>query len=185
MAYKHLTEAWKKPKENLGDLYKEKIMAWRREPTTVRVERPTRLDRARSLGYKAKQGIFVVRQRVPRGSHTRPHDQAGRRPKTQRRVLILRKNYQQIAEERAARKYPNCEVLNSYWVGEEGEYAWYEIIFVDVNHPRIAADPNYNLQTRRAFRGLTSAARKSRGLRGKGKGFEKARPGRRANKRLL
>jgi len=35
----------------------------------------------------------------------------------------------------------------------------------------------------RAFTGKTSAARKSRGMRGKGKGFEKARPSRRANDR--
>ncbi len=36
----------------------------------------------------------------------------------------------------------------------------------------------------RAFRGLTSAGRKSRGLRRKGKGAEKVRPSLRANKRL-
>ena len=39
-------------------------------------------------------------------------------------------------------------------------------------------------QRGRVYRGLTSAGRKSRGLRGKGKGFEKMRPSRRAHNRV-
>ena len=90
-------------------------------------------------------------------------------------------NFQKIAEERANKKFPNMEVLNSYWVAEDGNYVWYEIILVDGNHPVLksrkqyawAADPaNRN----RVFRGITSAGRKSRGLRNKGKGAEKMRP---------
>ncbi|KKT75754.1 MAG: 50S ribosomal protein L15e, partial [Candidatus Peregrinibacteria bacterium GW2011_GWA2_44_7] len=42
----------------------------RKEPVTLVLEHPTRLDRARSLGYKAKQGCIVARQRVGRGGHT-------------------------------------------------------------------------------------------------------------------
>ena len=180
---------WKNPKKNVKD-YKEKLIQWRKEPVTVRLERPTRLDRARSLGYKAKQGVFVVRQKVSSGSHTRPDRAGGRRTKTSRQTLILRKNYQLIAEERAARKFTNCEVLNSYFVGKDGKSKWYEVIFVDVNHPSIKVDKNLgslsqSQHKRRVFRGLTSAGRKVRGLRHKGSGAEKARPGRRANKRLL
>lgn len=184
--YKSLQKLWKNPKKNLGDAYKQRLIQWRKEAVTVRLERPTRLDRARSLGYKAKQGIFVVRQQVGRGTHTRPDRAGGRRTKASRQTLILRKNYQVIAEERAARKYPNCEVLNSYWVGEDGKSKWYEVIFVDTNHPRIKSDKNVaNLGKSRAHRGVTSAGRKIRGLRHKGAGAEKARPSRRANKRLL
>jgi len=183
--YKYLKEIWKKPK---GDAYKERLIQWRKEPVTLRVERPTRLDRARSLGYKAKQGIFVVRQSVIRGSHTRPHDQGGRRTKTQRRHLALRKSYQVIAEERAARKFTNCNVLNSYWVGEDGQTVWYEVIMVDGNHPRIQTDKSLSWSSReqgRVFRGKTSAGKKSRGMAHKGKGFEKARPSRRAHDRKI
>lgn len=183
--YKEIQKLWKNPKQNLGKGYQDKIIEWRKDPSTLRIERPTRIDRARSLGYKAKQGIFVVRQVMPRGSHTRPHDQAGRRPKTQRRLLVLRKNYQQLAEERAIRKFPNCEVMNSYWVGEDGQNIWYEVIIVDVNHPRIVKDKKINLKKGKAFKGTTSAGKKSRGLRGKGKGFEKARPSRRAHDRKI
>jgi large subunit ribosomal protein L15e len=70
--YQHIREAWKKPKENLGDLWRSRLIQWRHEPVTVTLEHPTRLDRARSLGYKAKQVILVVRQRVNRGGHELP-----------------------------------------------------------------------------------------------------------------
>ena len=69
--YKYVREIWKNPKENLGDLWKERLIAWRRETATEVIEHPTRIDRARSLGFKAKQGFLMVRQRVPRGGHKR------------------------------------------------------------------------------------------------------------------
>lgn len=187
--YKYVRELWKQPKANLSELWTKRLIKWRKEPVTVRVDKPTRIDRARSLGYRAKQGIFVVRQKVKRGGHTRPKIRKGRRPKAQRQRLSLRKNYQMIAEERANKKYANCEVLNSYYVAEDGFHKWYEVIMVDRAHPSVLADDRLNWvgckQHRgRVHRGLTSAGRKVRGLRGrKGKGAEKARPSRRANKR--
>ena len=186
--YQHVRKLWTKPKANMPELWKQRLIAWRREPTTVRLERPTRIDRARSLGYKAKQGIFVVRQRVIRGGRQKPRPAGGRRSKRFRKRKDVRKNYQQIAEERANKKYVNCEVLNSYWVAQDGRYYWYEVILVDKAHPQIKADKNLKWiaekqHTRRAYRGLTSAGRKSRGLRKKGKGAEKIRPSRRANQR--
>jgi len=179
--YKYIREAWKKPKEN--SQWKERLMEWRREDSTVRLERPTRLDRARSLGYKAKQGIFVVRQRLPRKRRMRPDISGGRRPKAFRKRKVLNMNYRQIAEMRANKKYPNCEVLNSYYVVEDGKSIWYEVILVDRTHPAIIADKKLNwisLQKDRAGRGLTSAGRKNRGLRTKGKGSEKLRPSKNA-----
>lgn len=184
--YKYLREAWKQPKEL--ENWKPRLIAWRQEETTVRIERPTRLDRARSLGYKAKQGIIIVRQRVNRGGRQRPTIRHGRRSKRFGQRKDLSKNYQWIAEERAAKKYPNCEVLNSYEVAKDGLYGWYEIILVDKAHPQtIAGDLRWTAAKQnknRVFRGLTSSARKSRALRGKGKGYEKSRPSLRANKRL-
>jgi len=70
--YKHVRNLWKKPKANMPELWRERLIKWRKENSTVKLERPTRIDRARSLGYKAKQGFVVVRQRVLRGGHTRP-----------------------------------------------------------------------------------------------------------------
>lgn len=184
--YKQIRNIWKKPKTNMPELWRERLIAWRKEPSTIRVLRPTRIDRARSLGYKAKQGYSVVRQRVLRGGHTRPMIKKGRRSKNYGTKLNLRKSYQVIAEERAAKKYTNLSVLNSYWVCEDGKYSWYEIIFVDPAHPVIKSDDNINWICKkkhltRVYKGKTSAGRKSRGLTGKGKGYEKARPGRRAN----
>ena len=77
-------------------------------------------------------------------------------------------------------------VLNSYWIGEDGRYHYYEVILVDPYHPVIEKDPKINWITnpsskRRVLRGKTSAGRKGRGLHYKGKGVEKVRPSIRAN----
>ena len=185
MAYKYLAEAWKKPEASfVKEIMKQRAIEWRRQPTIVRVERPTRLDRARKLGYKAKQGFVVVRVRVRRGWLKRPRPKAGRRPKRMGVTKIkLAKSLRLIAEERAARRFPNLEVLNSYWVWEDGRHKWYEIIMVDPHHPVIQSDENINwicesVHQGRVFRGLTSAGKKMRGLRHKGRGAEKVRPSR-------
>lgn len=188
--YKYIRQAWKKPKESLPELWKSRLILWRRQPATVRIERPTRLDRARSLGYRAKQGIIVARQRVLRGGRQKPKPAGGRRSKRMSRRKIVGKNYQQVAEERASKSFRNCEVLNSYYVAKDGRYYWYEIILVDKSHPAVIADPRLSWIAKqqhkgRVFRGLTSAGRKSRGLRHKGKGAEKARPSRRAKGRRI
>ncbi len=186
--YKYIREAWKNPKSGLGDIWKERLIKLRKEPVTVRVKRPTRLDRARSLGYKAKQGFVIVRQRVIRGGRQREKIVAARRPKHNRRRKNVGKSYQWIAEERAAKKYLNCEVLNSYYVADDGKHYWYEVILVDKNHPQILSDKNLSWIAEkqhkgRVYRGLTSAGRKSRGLLNKGKGAEKIRPSLRAHNR--
>ncbi|MEM2121071.1 MAG: 50S ribosomal protein L15e [Candidatus Woesearchaeota archaeon] len=181
--YKYLRETWKKPKElrkELNELWRERLISWRKEPSTVRIEKPTRLDRARSLGYKAKPGFIIVRQRVMRGGRKREKARAGRKSKHMSNRLDLETSYQVVAERRAARKYPNLEVLNSYFVAKDGKYYWYEVILVDKSHPSILADKNINWiaekqHRRRVFRGLTSAAKKSRGLLNKGRGAEKVR----------
>jgi large subunit ribosomal protein L15e len=95
------------------------------------------------------------------------------------------KSLRLIAEERAARKFPNLEVLNSYWVGEDGSSKWFEIILVDPNHPAVRSDANVSWITekqhrKRVFRTLTSAGKKVRSLRRRGRGAEKFRPSRKA-----
>ena len=159
-----------------NDLMKQRKIEWRKGPSTVRAKKPTNILRARSLGYKAKQGILVVRQRVKRGGRMTEKPAGGRRSKRAGRNKVLDKSYQVVAEERVAKKYPNCEVLNSYEVTQDGQFTWYEVILVDKVHPRILFDKDkvFTLfNTGRAFRGLTSAGKKSRGLRNKGFGSEK------------
>ncbi|MGM5481092.1 MAG: 50S ribosomal protein L15e [Nanobdellota archaeon] len=186
--YKYIRETWKKPKEGLKEERSKRLFEYRRQPTTLRIHRPTRLDRARSLGYKAKSGFIVVRQRVLRGGHMREKFKGGRRPKAYGRKKVVGKSYQQIAEERVARQFTNCEVLNSYDLLKDGKYYWFEVILVDRTNPSILNDKNINwisLEKNRVFRGKTSAGKKSRGLRNKGIGAEKVRPSQKSNKNRL
>ncbi|MEM7819667.1 MAG: 50S ribosomal protein L15e [Candidatus Aenigmatarchaeota archaeon] len=159
--YRFLRNAWKTRK-------KEKIRTWNKENVIVRIERPTRPDRAHALGYKAKQGFVIARIRIRKGGRRRPTIRKGRKPgKTGLIYLRTSQSKQAIAEKRVARKFPNLEILNSYYVGEDGKNKYYEVIMVDPNHPEIKSDPDINWvcnQRRRVFRGLTSAAKKSRGL---------------------
>jgi large subunit ribosomal protein L15e len=168
--YKFVSDAWKRPGESLGEAYKGKLVQWRQEPTINRIDRPTRLDRARALGYKAKQGFVVIRVRVPKGRRKRPAFKAGRRPKARGRFYPLNKSKKVVAEQRATRKFPNMLVLNSYWVGEDGNHEWYECILLDRSHPAVKKDKDIGKfagpqHRNRAMRGLTSAGKKSRGLR--------------------
>ncbi len=180
--YNYIREAWRKPEETYVDnLRWQRLQEWRRQGSITKINRPTRLDRARTLGYKAKQGIIVVRAKVRRGGMRKSRYNAGRR--TQRmgkNKITTGKSIQRIAEERASRKYPNMEVLNSYWVAEDGKSKWYEIILVDPNHPVIKSDKDLNWvcsnkQKGRSHRGKTSASRKGRGIRKSGKGTGKTK----------
>jgi large subunit ribosomal protein L15e len=141
--YRYMAETWKKIyKEKAGDITQRAIQ-WRDEPAIVRLEKPTKIHRARALGYKAKQGFVVVRVRVGRGGRVRLRPRSGRRPKHLGVVKIKRAiSSQEIAENRAVRKYPNLKVLGSYFLYEDGKYKWYEVIMIDPAHPAIKNDVN-------------------------------------------
>lgn len=186
--YKKVRELWKNPRENMPEAYKRKLIQWRKEPSIKKVENPTRIDKARSLGYKSKNGFSVVRSRVKRGGRKKPKTSGGRKPKRAgKNKFSPKKSLQWIAEERVGKKFPNLEVLNSYWVGEDSSNKWFEIILVDPDHPEIKSDEDINWicedkHKGRAHRGKTSAGKKSRGLNNKGKGAEKIRPSQKKNK---
>ena len=112
--YHYLREAWKKPDTAV---LRERMIAWRAGGAVEIVDKPLRLDRARSLGYKAKKGFVVVRVRVVRGGRKR--ERAGVKGRKSTRTTIrktLKMSYRWVAEIRAARKFRNLEVLNSYWI---------------------------------------------------------------------
>jgi large subunit ribosomal protein L15e len=179
MSYlKYIRQAWKTPQESMPEQWRARLLEWRKEPSSVRIERPTRIDRARAVGYRAKKGFVLVRQRVPRGGRMREKPAGGRRSKNTRRQFILNISYQQVAEQRAGKNFPNCEVLNSYWVAKDGLFYWYEVILVDRDSPDVLSDKRLSWianEKGRVHRGLTSAAKKSRGLTRKGMGAEKVR----------
>ena len=188
--HKHVSAAWKKPKDGIPSRYRiDRMAGWRKEPVFMRVDKPTRIDAARRVGYKAKQGVVVVRTRVRRGGLRKGKIHMKRKPsKAGIKKITMGKSIQRIAEERTARRYPNLEVLNSYWVGEDGKNKFYEVIMIDPEHPAIKSDKDMGWVSSgsshrgRAFRGKTGAGKRGRGLLNKGKGAEKLRPSLKANK---
>lgn len=180
--YSYIREEWRDMDEGeIAEVQWRRLQEWRDQGAIERIDNPTRLDRARSLGYKAKQGVVLTRTRVRKGGARKPLPKAGRRTKRMGTVKISRaKSLQRIAEERTSRKHPNLRVLNSYWVGEDGRYKWFEVIMLDPDHPAIQNDPDLNWicedsQEGRAFRGKTSAGQQNRGV-GRGKGSEHTTP---------
>ncbi|MFC7136251.1 50S ribosomal protein L15e [Halobaculum litoreum] len=181
--YSHIKEAWRNQDEGkLAELQWQRKQQWREEGAIVRIDRPTRLDKARELGYKAKQGVVMARVSVRKGGARKQRFKAGRRSKRQGVNRIgRRKSIQRIGEERVSRKFPNLRVLASYSVGQDGSQKWFEAILVDPEHPAIQNDDELNWicddsQKGRAFRGLTNAGASNRGLNQRGKGTEKTRP---------
>jgi large subunit ribosomal protein L15e len=186
--YQFMRDAWKDPDNTyVKELQWRRMIEWRKAGAFQRVERPTRIDRARALGYKAKQGYVIVRARVRKGGLRKPQIKGGRRAKRKgMKKITMAKSIQRIAEERTAKRHPNLEVLNSYWVGEDGKHKYYEVIMVDPHHPVIKNDRKISWigdapHRSRVHRGLTSAGKRGRGLRKKGKGAEKIRPSLRAH----
>ncbi|MGB9635377.1 MAG: 50S ribosomal protein L15e [Candidatus Micrarchaeia archaeon] len=164
--YKYLTEAFQKEYKERSDLYRRRLTEWRNGPAITRVEKPLNLSRARNLGYKAKKGYVVVRVRIRKGLRKVPKPDRGRKPSHMGRFFSARLSDQAIAEQRASRKYINLEVLNSYWVGDDGMNKYFEVILVDPHRKEVETAAK-NIKGR-AYRGLTSAGRKARGLLYKG-----------------
>ncbi len=190
--YKNVRLFWRnRNSSEFKEAQRPRLIEWRRQGTIVRVERPLRIDRARALGYKAKPGYVIVRIKVRRGARRMPRPNRGRSRGVNLAVdKTSGRNLRWIAETRAQRKYPNLEVLGSYWVGQDGRSKWFEIIMVDPVHPAIVKDKrigwiNKKTHKGRTYRGLTSAGKRSRGLLRKGIGVEKARPSLRKHGRRL
>ncbi len=187
-AYKHITKSFQSEYKTRTSALKNRLIQWRSEGTVVGIVKPTNVARARELGYKAKQGITVARVKVERGLSMRPKPHRGRKPSKYGRYFAYRKSLQARAEDRAARKFSNCEVLNSYFVGSDGTSKFFEVILVDRAHPAMRNDSAYAPITRqmgRAYRGLTSAGRKHRGIVKKGFGTTQNRPSVRHNQRAI
>ena len=127
-------------KENSTELRKKAVL-WRKENAVTRVDKPSRITRARRLGYKAKQGITVVRMRVGTGGMRRQRPRGGRRPKhlgvTRIKAAVSMK---QVAERRVLERYPNMKLLGSYFLYKDGMHYWFEIILADPSHPSIIKD---------------------------------------------
>ena len=127
-------------KENPMEL-RQRAVIWRNQNAVTRVEKPSRIARARRLGYKAKQGIIVISMRVGTGGVRKQRPRGGRRPKhlgvTKIKADVSMK---QVSERRVLERYPNMKLLGSYFLYKDGMHYWFELILADPSHPRIAKD---------------------------------------------
>jgi len=188
-AYKYLEQLWKKKQSDvLRFLLRVRCWEYRQLAAVHRVTRPSRPDKARRLGYKAKQGFVIYRARVRRGGRKRPNPKGivYGKPKTQGiNQLKWQRSLRSKAEERVGRRCGNLRVLNSYWVNQDATYKYYEIILVDPQHKAIRIDPRINWIVNPTFkhretRGLTSTGRRGRGISGKGSKYARVKPSRRS-----
>jgi large subunit ribosomal protein L15e len=145
--YRQISKEWRSLVKSSASVFKQRAISWRRGDTIVRIKRPTRLDRAKALGYKAKQGIVVVRIKISRGGMRQKRPTSGRRPKHMGTVKIKGHfSSQDTAERRVLEKYPNAMLLGSYPVYQDGRFIWHEVILADLHHPSLQA--SYEIRKR-------------------------------------
>ena len=149
--YSHVSKTWQDILRDKPAQMRERAVKLRKEPAMLRLERPSRIDRARALGYKAKEGVVVVRMRVSRGGMRKQRPTSGRRPKHMG-VLKIKSavSSQAVAERRVSERHPNMKLLGSYPVWKDGIHAWFECILVDTQHPAVMKDYNYRRAVRAA-----------------------------------
>ena len=127
--YDYINEIWQKYYKERPEEYKHYLEKWRAEPRIVRVEKPTRIDRARELGYKEKPGYIVVRVRTAKGGMKLKRPRSGRRQKHMGSKLISGQiSKLRIAIQRVSAIYRNMKPLGAYYVGEDGRFVWYEVV---------------------------------------------------------
>ncbi|MCL4398660.1 MAG: 50S ribosomal protein L15 [Candidatus Parvarchaeota archaeon] len=110
---------------------KEILQEVRNQPIIKRIEKPTKIAKAKTIGYKAKQGYIVVRVRVSKGDFRRPRQNHARRPSKSGIYYKLEISKEGIARDRALRVYKNMQVVGSYFLIEDGKSKWFEIVLAD------------------------------------------------------
>merc|ERR1712195_371499 len=187
-ALKYVEELQKKKQSDvLRFLLRVRCWELRQLNVVHRASRPSRPDKARRLGYKAKQGYVIYRVRVRRGGRRRPVPKGATYGKpTNQGVnqLKYQRSLKSTAEERVGRRCANLRVLSSYWINQDSTYKYFEVILVDPFHTTIRNDPRINwicnpVHKHRENRGLTAAGKHSRGL-GRGSKYSKVKPSKNA-----
>jgi len=126
--------------DNAPDL-RNRVIKWRKQNAFTRIDKPSRIQRARRLGYKAKQGITVIRMRVGTGGMRKKRPRGGRRPKHLGVTRIKADDsMKKVADRRVLQRYPNMKLLGSYFIYKDGIHYWFEVILADPSHPRIYKD---------------------------------------------
>ena len=184
-AYKYLEELWRKKQSDvLRFVLRMRSWEYRQLPVIHKATRSSRPEKARKLGYKRKQGYVIYRIRIRRGGRKKPVSKGivYGKPVTQGiNQLKPTRSHRAIAEERVGRRCSNLRVLNSYWVGQDGTFKFFEVIMVDPSHKAVRRDGRINWiasnkHKHRENRGLTAAGIKHRGLLVKGNRQSQNRP---------
>ena len=128
-ALKYVEEiAKKKQSDILRFLLRVRCWEYRSLNVIHRASRPSRPDKARRLGYKAKQGYVIYRIRVRRGNRKKPVPKGATYGKpTNQGVnqLKYQRSLRSTAEERVGRRCANLRVLSEFfrwgvWRRKEG-----------------------------------------------------------------
>ena len=168
-ALKYVEEIQKKKQSDiLRFLLRVRCWEYRSLNVIHRASRPSRPDKARRLGYKAKQGYVIYRIRVRRGNRKKPVAKGATYGKpTNQGVnqLKYQRSLRSTAEERVGRRCANLRVLSgsspptfsegiggsnehwsadSYWVNQDATYKYFEVILVDPQHKAIRRDARIN-----------------------------------------
>ncbi len=134
-------QVWLKLLKDNSPEIRSRAVQWRKQNAIIRIDKPSRIQRARRLGYKAKQGIIVIRMRVGTGGMRKKRPRGGRRPKhlgvTRIKADVSMK---EVAENRVLERYPNMKLLGSYFLYKDGMHYWFEVILADPSHPRVSKD---------------------------------------------
>uniref|UniRef100_A0AAY5F1E6 Ribosomal protein L15 n=1 Tax=Electrophorus electricus TaxID=8005 RepID=A0AAY5F1E6_ELEEL len=129
-AYKYMQELWRKKQSDvMRFLLRVRCWQYRQLSALHRAPRPTRPDKARRLGYKAKQGYVIYRVRVRRGGRKRPVPKGATYGKPVHHgvnQIKFARSLQSVAEERAGRHCGGLRVLNSYWGDARSHVRWQE-----------------------------------------------------------
>lgn len=127
-AFKYIKESFANAFKTRSPVQRKRVSAWNKQPSVTRVEKPSNPARARELGFKAKKEFLIVRVRMPRGKMKRQRPDLGRKPAKNRLKENPGKSWRWFAQKKAVRDFSGFEIVNSYWIGEDGTGQYYEVI---------------------------------------------------------
>lgn len=130
---KYVRASFAQSAKERSESYTLRLRKWRKGPVVVRMDNPTNPIRARELGYKATKQYCTAVVRIRRGRHVRRQPDLGRKPGRNRKRVEPGRALIWYATNRAARKFTNLTPINAYWVGEDGVYKYFEVIFRNDN----------------------------------------------------
>uniref|UniRef100_M3Y4Z9 Ribosomal protein L15 n=1 Tax=Mustela putorius furo TaxID=9669 RepID=M3Y4Z9_MUSPF len=167
---KYIQELWRKKQSGVMH-FLLRVHCWQypqlcRAPPHAANSPPKPADKAHGLGPKAKQGYVIYQIHHSGPKRLRPRASPSHHGANQ---LRFPRSLQWAAEEPTGCHCGSLRVLNSYWVGKDSRYKFFEVILIDPFHKAMRRNPDTkSAHKHRMTQGLTSAGHQSR----KGHGFQ-------------